>query len=105
MRSLTDTYIGQTNDLQKRLWMHNSGYGSRGTNLSGLHPWSIVGFVTGFTDGKSERMSFERSWKHMRDLNGGDLCTASELMEFALHLVDTRNRQFGCDIRIVRCRE
>ena len=105
MRSMTDTYTGQTNNLQKRLRTHNAGYGSRGTTSAILRPWGIVGFVTGFTGGKSERMSFERGWEYMRDVNGGDMCTASQQMDLAMHLVDIRNRRFGTDLRIVRCLE
>jgi predicted GIY-YIG superfamily endonuclease len=61
------TYIGQTNNLKRRIREHNSGYGSSGTCSPELRPWGLLAFVTGFENGVIERVSFEARWKIRRD--------------------------------------
>lgn len=53
------TYIGMTNDLDKRLAKHNSGKGAKATRGSIWHYRCVVpGFET-----KSDACKFEYKWK------------------------------------------
>lgn len=61
-RNVGYMYIGQTDNIRKRLNQHNSGHGSKFTNNARLRPWALFGYVQGFQK-KSERLNFEGLWK------------------------------------------
>jgi predicted GIY-YIG superfamily endonuclease len=56
------TYIGQTEDLLRRIREHNSGQGSRETRGKG--PWLLVAYVTGFGKDETARRHFENDWQN-----------------------------------------
>lgn len=64
-QSSNDTYIGSTNNLQKRLSAHNSTKSNTGAKRTRGQIWSIVMYISGF-DSKSTCLSFEAVWKGLR---------------------------------------
>jgi predicted GIY-YIG superfamily endonuclease len=56
------TYIGQTEDLLRRIREHNSGQGARETRGKG--PWLLVAYVTGFGTDETARRQFEDDWQN-----------------------------------------
>ena len=54
------TYIGMTNDLQKRLMKHNSGNGAKSTRG---FVWHFACTISGFNT-KSDPCKFEYKWKY-----------------------------------------
>ena len=60
-RSWVITYIGQTEDLYRRLRDHNSGQGARETRGKG--PWLLVAYVEGFGNNETARRHFEDDWQ------------------------------------------
>ena len=60
-RSWVVTYIGQTEDLYRRLRDHNSGQGARETRGKG--PWLLVAYVEGFGSNATARRHFEDDWQ------------------------------------------
>lgn len=62
------TYIGETNNLIRRVREHNQLRGSKSTNNPLLLPWALVCFITGFkSNSDSVQKLFELSWKIERD--------------------------------------
>ena len=59
-------YIGETQNLSKRLHDHNEGIGSQDTANILLCPWALFAYVTGFTSGRKDRRNFERHWKFLK---------------------------------------
>lgn len=55
-------YIGETNNIRRRLTQHNSGDGSCITRQRFLQPWAVYAFVVGFRT-RRERQMFESIWK------------------------------------------
>jgi putative endonuclease len=59
------TYIGITNDLNKRIQQHNGiRCGGAKYTCSG-RPWKIYGYVLGFQEDKSSVLKFEWRWKFL----------------------------------------
>ena len=58
----TLTYIGQTEDLNRRIRDHNSGQGARETRGKG--PWLLVAYVVGFGRNETARRHFEDDWQN-----------------------------------------
>lgn len=105
MKTRTDNYIGETEDLARRLRSHNSGHGSQGSTSVNLRPWSVVAFVMGFDGKRWPRRHFERQWKELRDKYGGDGCTVGKIVELGEYLANQKNREFGLNLRFVHCME
>ena len=62
------TYIGETNNIKRRVRQHNQLCGSKSTNNPLLLPWALVCFITGFTSSSSTvRKKIEQMWKNERD--------------------------------------
>lgn len=70
------TYTGETTNLPRRLYQHNSGYGSKGTRTSPLHrPYFVAAYICGLSHlNKGERMSLEGKWKlkNRNSINGAN---------------------------------
>jgi predicted GIY-YIG superfamily endonuclease len=61
----TNTYIGQTDNLRRRINDHNSSQrGSLSTNRPKLKPWALLAYVVGFESREKSR-AFENSWQHL----------------------------------------
>ncbi len=56
------TYIGKTNDLERRLAQHN-GQKAGGAKATRGRQWSRVCYVQGFEDERAA-LQFEWAWKH-----------------------------------------
>jgi predicted GIY-YIG superfamily endonuclease len=59
------TYVGITNNLQRRLRQHNGEIKGGAQYTTQGRPWELALFVTGFTCQK-EVLSFEWAWKHAK---------------------------------------
>jgi predicted GIY-YIG superfamily endonuclease len=73
-------YIGETNNLDKRLKQHNSGVGAKQTEPLRLRPWALVACVSGFQSDKNAMRSFQNDWqarsRRMMDLGTRSVSTA-----------------------------
>jgi predicted GIY-YIG superfamily endonuclease len=97
-------YIGETDNIRKRLDQHNAGSGTRYTNIRRLQPWAMMGFVYGFTT-RSERRSFEQRWK-IRTLgqsNRARAATADGMLSLGHTLASEMNANRHCKLRIEQC--
>jgi predicted GIY-YIG superfamily endonuclease len=84
------TYIGETNNIVRRIQEHNKLRGSNSTNNALLLPWALVCFVTGFSLSSSTvRKQFEQLWKiernnlknrYRRNLSLQEMCNAGKLV-------------------------
>jgi predicted GIY-YIG superfamily endonuclease len=61
-RDTSFSYIGQTENMGRRLVQHNSGNGATVTSNPVLMPWAVMAYVVGFQF-KHERLKFEALWK------------------------------------------
>ena len=63
------TYIGITNNLSRRIRMHNGEIkgGAKYTRLG--RPWFVAAFVSGFRT-QRETLMFEWAWKHWKRRGG-----------------------------------
>ena len=57
------SYIGETEDLHRRLELHNSGQGARETRTHGT--WLLVACVVGFDNCKTSRRHFQDDWQNV----------------------------------------
>jgi predicted GIY-YIG superfamily endonuclease len=62
---LDRTYIGITNNLEKRIKQHNGQISGGAKYTCSGRPWKIYGFVNGFCMDKSSVLKFEWRWKFL----------------------------------------
>ena len=98
-KDTTDTYIGETKNIRRRLQQHNSGYGSQSTCPSHLRPFAVFALICGFDGNKQLQTYVERLWKEKRDylkrmgtycikqwaLGANDIISSSHFENFAMH--------------------
>lgn len=60
-RTWAHTYIGETDDLHRRLELHNKGQGAIETRVNG--PWCLVAYVVGFDYCERSRLDFQNDWQ------------------------------------------
>ena len=103
-------YVGESNNIRRRLTQHNSGYGAHLTEDVLCRPWCLYALVVGFpSDGTSPdntraRRAFEQQWQmamaalphRLRDTNS---IYAAGLEVF--HAYQTRYRM--PDLRFLQC--
>lgn len=98
-------YIGETNDIRKRLNMHNSyNRGSKMTSDTRLQPWAVMGYATGFRN-RFKRQSFEAKWKKRlenmtHDRTAERILSTAHQMAIELNSIHITNEE---TIRVVRC--
>ena len=102
VKNRQSTYIGQTNNLVRRLKEHNSGIGALSTASELLCPWALLAYVAGFDGTSRTRMAFETAWKRKRDSMlslDGSLCP-EDIAKLALPLIESKAAE---DLRFVMC--
>jgi predicted GIY-YIG superfamily endonuclease len=60
----TTTYIGQTQNLHRRINQHNKGWTRHWTNNITLRPWTCMAYVIGFQS-QHHRLYFETLWQNL----------------------------------------
>ena len=78
-------YIGETDDLRTCLCSHNTGYGTKETRDTTLHPWGVFAFVVGF-----ECSRCELSQEYPR-YSASELCLVRKEFVEAWTCCDSRN--------------
>ena len=104
--SLSDnstTYIGETNNLSKRIKQHNSGFGgSKQTNNNNLRPWALFGFVSGFEGRRADQRKFEGELQASANEFIGYFRNVKRVVELAKILMKKWSNH---DLRYVHCGE
>jgi hypothetical protein len=65
----TRVVVGETDNIKRTLYLHNTGYGPTDTRDTNLQPWGVYCFVSGFEEaaslelGKQARNEFWQLWK------------------------------------------
>jgi len=92
-RDIRCMYIGETENIRKRLNQHNSGQGSKYTNNARLRPWALFGYIVGF-ENRTQRHLFEQTWKHraMADRNRQRRRRPTGVLQIGIDLVFAKNR-------------
>ena len=82
------TYIGETDNLVRRLSEHYAGRGCKQTSDPRFRPWGLLAFVVGLTT-KNDRKAFEHEWEHLRQTAPSTL-NAMEISKLALVVIAQR---------------
>ena len=99
------TYIGETDNLSRRLYQHNLGKGSSGTRIAMLMPWALIAYVVGFETRQSRQM-FEARWQQQRPRRRTYGNTTTMLLDHALQLMsEWQQRHPDEKLNIVQCGE
>jgi DNA replication protein DnaC len=100
------TYIGETDNLARRLAVHNQRNGAETTRDIALIPWALLGFVTGFEgEGRPERQVFEHRWKARRDQRQLELrrkLSPNEIASLAVTLIGNHS-EYAWQLIYVKC--
>jgi len=67
--STNRTYIGMTNNIEKRVKQHNGELVGGAKATKGVMDWKYYIYV-GYFENKSKAMRFEWLWKHAKSKNG-----------------------------------
>jgi predicted GIY-YIG superfamily endonuclease len=59
------TYVGITNNLQRRIKQHNGSLSGGAKYTCSGKPWKVYGYVKGFGADKSSALKFEWRWKFL----------------------------------------
>lgn len=59
------TYIGITNNIDRRIKQHNGTISGGAKYTSSYRPWKLYGYVRGFGEDKSLVLKFEWRWKYL----------------------------------------
>lgn len=70
-------YVGMTQDMNRRLKQHNSGYGASTSSDPNKRPWGLMAYVTGFQGNRSEMRTFELRWQNAISSVKPDNCYAA----------------------------
>ena len=91
VRDRDTTYIGQTQNLTKRLDQHNRGIGAKQTRPEYLRPWSLLAYVTGFNGHRQAHREFETAWEQARQklclMRNGRTPTPDEIADLAKDVI------------------
>ena len=94
-------YIGETQNLQKRLRQHNQGDGSLSTETQLLRPWALFAYVAGFLS-KEDRVSFEKQWKTLGNKGKATTTTAEKVFQSGKQLIEQWKSR-PAQLRLIRC--
>ena len=104
-RDFSYTYIGKTTNLVKRLYEHNTGYGSKSTSFSSVRPLAVAGYICGFEGGKDRLLNtVEREWKKQRDriISGGITCIKQIIVTSGSSTINSiTDRNICHDLRLI----
>lgn len=109
LRHPNATYIGQTNNIRRRLREHNSGYGAIQTRDSRLRPWALLTLVCGFDGDRQAQQEFEQRWQNARQRESrriGGALTPTIIGELAGSVINQLNaHRFSqpLDLRVLHC--
>ena len=103
-RDLHFFYIGETNNLVRRIHEHNTGNGPEINRQLQLLPFALFAYVTGFQT-SNERKSFESNWKLARKRRSHIANRDNGLLEIGKDLVIDHNSKNPDlpDVRIICC--
>lgn len=59
------TYVGITNNLERRIKQHNGERTGGAKYTCSGRPWKVYGYVCGFSNDKSSVLKFEWRWKFL----------------------------------------
>ena len=109
MRQSNVTYIGQTNNIRRRLREHNSGYGATQTRDERLRPWALLTLVCGFDGDRQAQLEFERRWQTARWRESRRIrsaLTPTAIGQLAASVINSTNRDRTAnplELRVVQC--
>ena len=86
------SYIGQTTNLSKRFWKHQSGLGSFGTSRPGDQPFAVAGYITGPVHfSETGYMSLERQWRQHHDMLQDK--SVANIVDCGIHVAEEANQE------------
>lgn len=92
LRDYNTTYIGETNNINRRVSEHNKGIGSKVTTSPSLRPWYPIAFITGFDlEDNNDRLQLESSWQHRRNKAGKASQNIIDILHMGKYLVSEKN--------------
>ena len=109
LRETNTTYIGQTNNIRRRLREHNTGYGSVQTTDERLRPWALLTLVCGFQCDRRAQQEFECRWQNARfyeNRRRGGVMTPTDIGQLAGSVITHMNAariHSPLDLRIIHC--
>lgn len=107
--SLSDhntTYIGETNNMKKRLEQHNAGIGSIITTPISLRPWHPIAFIIGFDISEErERKDIEKLWHQRKNYGGRSSRNIIDVLELGKGIVGEKNETYyeSPKLKFVQC--
>jgi len=64
VKDCSRTYVGQTENISKRLYQHNKGWGAVGTADPQYRPYAVAAYICGMGHmERVEREGIEKKWK------------------------------------------
>ena len=64
VKDCSRTYVGQTENISKRLYQHNKGWGAVGTADPQYRPYAVAAYICGMGHmNRVEREGIEKKWK------------------------------------------
>jgi len=102
------TYIGETENMKKRLHQHNSGIGSIVTTPISLRPWHPIAFITGFDANEvRERKEIEKLWHQRKNSSGKSSQNIIDILEMGKSIVAQQNESFylSSKLKFIQCIE
>jgi predicted GIY-YIG superfamily endonuclease len=99
-------YIGETNNLARRIEQHNSLQGPQLTALPDLLPFAMHAYVIGFSN-KSERLQFEAIWKLNNQRRQNISLNNNGRVDIGIDMIAEKNadrhRQGVPPLRMIQC--
>jgi predicted GIY-YIG superfamily endonuclease len=99
-------YIGETNNVARRIEQHNSLRGPHVTAQPDLLPFAMHAYIVGFND-KTERMQFEAEWKLNNQRRHNVSLTNNGRVDVGIDMIAEKNlerhRQGVPPLRMVQC--
>lgn len=101
------TYIGSSENVQRRFAEHNRGFGSNQTAPPSLRPWALLAYVVGFDGDKQKYSTFENNWiwrKEQLFSNPSIRPTVESILELATQIIQEYQEKDPCtSLRLIKC--